>query len=366
MATYEYEGTFTQVDGNGNKTKLYPNIKTDDTLSVSGKAADAAAVGTAIEEAMENAGGIPIITTTGTSTAYVATVEGVTSLPIGYKLTIVPHVTSTTTTPTLAFNDVGAKYIRMSSTSNTGSASNGTSASWLLIGKPVTVTWDGTQWKTDIQRPAASSLDGTVTIAKGGTGASTLEAAKENLGIGAKVVPVTQAEYTALGDAVKTDGNIYAITDTETGRYISDVCATITNWNDAITNGWYMGNGASNNPTSSTSGWYFGRVIAHSNKYIYQEVWAFANNASSTVSLPKYIRNCNNGTWSSWYNDTPSKYLTNGGTPYFGGVNIGTSSDSTAYIYSEGNDGNIYFRYTDASGNTRYTNIRDIVAALNI
>lgn len=214
MATYEYEGTFTQVDGSGNKTKLYPNVKTDTTLSVSGKAADAAAVGEAIENAISGVdAGIPIVTTAGSGSAYTATVDGVTALTVGMKITIIPHVVSTSTTPTLNINDLGAKYIRMSSSSNTGAASNGVTAAWLTASKPVTVTWDGTVWKTDIQRPAASSLDGTVAIAKGGTGASTLEGAKENLGIGTKVVAVTQSEYTALGDTVNTDGNIYAVTD---------------------------------------------------------------------------------------------------------------------------------------------------------
>lgn len=45
MATIEYEGVFTHVDSQGNETKLYPDIKTDTTLNVSGKAADAATVG---------------------------------------------------------------------------------------------------------------------------------------------------------------------------------------------------------------------------------------------------------------------------------------------------------------------------------
>lgn len=52
MTTIEYEGVFTHVDSQGNETKLYPDIKTDTTLNVSGKAADAATVGnrlTAIE-----------------------------------------------------------------------------------------------------------------------------------------------------------------------------------------------------------------------------------------------------------------------------------------------------------------------------
>ena len=45
MAITEYTGVFTHVDDDGNEIRLYPEIKTDESLSVSGKAADAAAVG---------------------------------------------------------------------------------------------------------------------------------------------------------------------------------------------------------------------------------------------------------------------------------------------------------------------------------
>lgn len=48
MAITEYTGVFTHVDDDGNEIRLYPEIKTDESLSVSGKAADAAAVGTNI------------------------------------------------------------------------------------------------------------------------------------------------------------------------------------------------------------------------------------------------------------------------------------------------------------------------------
>lgn len=46
MATTEYTGVFKKVDDDGNEILLYPDVKTDTSLSESGKAADAAAVGT--------------------------------------------------------------------------------------------------------------------------------------------------------------------------------------------------------------------------------------------------------------------------------------------------------------------------------
>lgn len=54
MATMEKTGVLTSIDDNGNLTELYPEVKTDATLSVSGKAADAAAVGKALGNKINN------------------------------------------------------------------------------------------------------------------------------------------------------------------------------------------------------------------------------------------------------------------------------------------------------------------------
>lgn len=39
------EGTLSYVDSKGNVTEMYPEIKTDEVMNISGKAADAKAVG---------------------------------------------------------------------------------------------------------------------------------------------------------------------------------------------------------------------------------------------------------------------------------------------------------------------------------
>ena len=54
------------------------------------------------------------------------------------------------------------------------------------------------------------------------------------------------------------------------GRHVPDVCTTITDWNAATTNGWYMGNNAANAPTSGSNVWYFGEVVAHNMEPDYQ------------------------------------------------------------------------------------------------
>ena len=54
MATTEKTGVLTSIDDNGNTIEMYPEVKTDATLSVSGKAADAAAVGNALGNKISN------------------------------------------------------------------------------------------------------------------------------------------------------------------------------------------------------------------------------------------------------------------------------------------------------------------------
>lgn len=54
-------------------------------------------------------GGIPVVTTSGTGSAYTATVPGVTELTVGLAIIIIPHTWSESTEPTLNVNNLGAK-----------------------------------------------------------------------------------------------------------------------------------------------------------------------------------------------------------------------------------------------------------------
>lgn len=119
------------------------------------------------------------IKTTGTGAAYAATVDGITALTIGVKFTMVPHVTSTTTAPTLNVSGLGAKNIRMRLTSSTTTTIQLTSASFLTANKPVNVVYDGSYWVIDdFAQPDVNSLYGTVPTSKGGITAA--ERAKWN------------------------------------------------------------------------------------------------------------------------------------------------------------------------------------------
>lgn len=100
------------------------------------------------------------ITTAGTGAAYTASVSGLT-LVAGASFVMVPHTVSTTTTPTLNVNSLGAKNIRMRLSSSTSSTIPLISAGFLAANKPVRVVYDGTYWVLDdFTQPDASCLYG--------------------------------------------------------------------------------------------------------------------------------------------------------------------------------------------------------------
>lgn len=125
------------------------------------------------------------ITSAGTGAAYTATVNAIETLSVGANFVMVPHVTSTTTEPTLNVNGLGAKNIRMRISSSSKSTIQLPSKDLLTNGKPVRLIYDGQYWIVDdIVQPNANSLYGTVPVASGGTGGTTVAQARKNLGLG--------------------------------------------------------------------------------------------------------------------------------------------------------------------------------------
>lgn len=123
------------------------------------------------------------VTTTGAGEAYSAVVAGISELKVGVGFTMIPHVTSTSISPTLNVNDLGEKQIRKRLSSNSASTVEGDAESWLAEGKPVRVLYDGDFWIVDMTVQDATNLHGIVPISSGGTGASTSVDALHNLGI---------------------------------------------------------------------------------------------------------------------------------------------------------------------------------------
>ena len=111
------------------------------------------------------------VSTSGSGSAYTATVSGF-SLATGKSIVMIPHVTSTTTTPTLNVSGTGAKNIRMRLSSSTSSTIPLIRSNFLTQYKPVKVTYDGTYWVIDdFIQPDANNLYGTL-ISRGSSAPS--------------------------------------------------------------------------------------------------------------------------------------------------------------------------------------------------
>lgn len=139
-------------------TKLYTTTgaNTDGTMTQS-------AITSALSDKVDIANGQYAVTTGGDGAAYTATVPGITALTAGVSFIMIPHVVSTSTSPTLNVNGLGAKNIRRRLTSIATAPQNGYTASWLGAGLPFRVVYDGTQWIAEgHDKPAGPDVYGTV------------------------------------------------------------------------------------------------------------------------------------------------------------------------------------------------------------
>jgi len=146
---------------------------------------------TKIKALISKAMGTQGVTTAGTGAAYTAAVDGITALTAGATFVMIPHETSTSKTATLNVNGLGAKMIRRRVSNSTVTTVMASADNWLYANKPIRVTFDGTYWVADMDRPNAADIYGTVAIENGGTGAVTAEGALEKLGAQAQHTPAT-------------------------------------------------------------------------------------------------------------------------------------------------------------------------------
>lgn len=119
----------------------------------------------------------------------------------GLEITIIPNETNTTTSPRLAINNLGDNGIRLPLSFNCA-ATTTVKANYFSVNRPVTLKYHanlnlGVQGQgawifADRQKTSAQDLYGNVPIESGGTGADTLEDARQNLGIGAEYVKINK------------------------------------------------------------------------------------------------------------------------------------------------------------------------------
>ena len=150
-----------------------------------------------------------VVTTEGDGAAYTATVPSIKSLTAGVSFIMIPHVVSSTTSPTLNVNGLGAKNIKRRLSSISTDVQNGYTATWLAVGKPFRLVYDGMQWIVEgLEKPVAADLYDTLPIEKGGTGATDAATALTNLG-GAKITYGT--EDLEAGVSTLANGEVYLV-----------------------------------------------------------------------------------------------------------------------------------------------------------
>lgn len=144
-------------------------------------------------------GGDQIATTSGTGAAYTVNLDTI-ALKVGMSFIMIPHTVSTTTAPTLNVNGLGAKTIRRMVSNSSTSTAAGYNAGWLGANKPVRVVYNGTYWLvTDLTKPSAADMSGTLGVSNGGTGKTSVTAGSFLVGNGTSAMTEkTPAEVFAL------------------------------------------------------------------------------------------------------------------------------------------------------------------------
>lgn len=170
--THNYAGSSSAGGAATSANKL----ATARTISLTGDAAGSASFdGSANASISTNVTSMHGVTTAGSGAAYTATVSGITSLAAGTSFIMIPHTNSTTATPTLNVNGLGAKGLRMRGSTATGTAMTASITAWLASSRPVQVTYNGVYWVTEVTRPVASDLSGVVPVANGGVPSCTTD-----------------------------------------------------------------------------------------------------------------------------------------------------------------------------------------------
>lgn len=263
------------------------------------------------------------ITTAGTGSAYTATVPGIIALASGVSFIMVPHVVSSSTTPTLNVNSLGAKNIKRRLSSISTSVQSGYSNTWLAKGTPFRVTYDGTQWIVEgLTKPATADLYGTLSVEKGGTGATSASDARTNLGI--------------------TPANIGAAASSHTHSYLPLSGGTVTG---ALTvNKELYSNAAVISKRNSSpqlilqnaNGAQLGSIYSGTSDGSYSDVLISVNSSSSDVA---YFGFAKNGQFTAPNNIYSKGTLVSQANSYPGLTIQNASGANLAMLYSNGTNG---------------------------
>ena len=164
---------------------------------------------------------------------------------------------------------------------------------------------------TDSEKSTWNGKAGTSVATQTANGLMSLEDKKKLDGISAKAneVNVDNALSATSTNPVQNKVIKAALdgkANTSHGTHVPSICNTISDWNSATSNGWYMASGGTNGPVADT--WFMGYVLAHNSNYVIQILYGFTS-STDAYSIPKYMRVKENGTWGEWKNVTVSKQV---------------------------------------------------------
>ena len=126
-----------------------------------------------VDDMVASAGGLPIVTTSGTSSAYTATIDGVTELTNGMTIIMIPHAANASN-PTLNVNGLGDVRVVRFGSNNTSLSYAHLPANWLNKNLPVMLTYGYGVWILHVTIPMGTDIGGSVPVANGGTGRGVL------------------------------------------------------------------------------------------------------------------------------------------------------------------------------------------------
>lgn len=126
-----------------------------------------------------------------------------------------------------------------------------------------------------------------------------------------------------IGNPDTALANIHAAKDDGTnmnGRLASQA-AVITNWNNAVENGWYVADGAPNSPPLSGTTYWLGHVIATGAVWVTQILYPFLLGATSTAAVTPYRRQgYDTGSGVAWQPWQPESSIPVGASIYVNGT----------------------------------------------
>ena len=97
--------------------------------------------------------------------------------------------------------------------------------------------------------------------------------------------------------AKQNNWNVASTNATNLINRFPETCAIVTDWNNVVKNGFYMGSNVANAPDNA---WWMGTVIVHDANYVRQKVMEVTGDR-------EFERVRHNGTWYAWHETSPLK-----------------------------------------------------------